>query len=404
MKKTYSVIFTFLLLQQFTFAQAPKTTTFDVCEVKPATELIKHETDAANIFKHLLIRDYQNNPEQQKKSVILCSSLDDDDKLIYANTNPFMSAVYMAYAQHRPLTISPDMIWLMIAQGLVIHVKENAEELRDVLVDHAGQVNLDVKRKSYHPTSRSFWEGIFPDFSKAIATNTKQDVWTLVSPKFSTTSMVEKAAFEITLMDAMSPYFTYSVSITCGIPSITLEGEYEDWVEIENRIQELKKYDLNWWTDDLEEIIGEFKLASQGKHNQGFWQDIFVENYVQIGCGTEAFHNGWSFKLFPYLKGGVDAEGEVNYIKNSLVAANKGKKHQAGVQMDMNNLPSGMSKAKVLLNDNGEMTMLNFNAGFVGYTQDEKTLSLRPNIQWFIEDMKRKPSEEELAKYEKGEN
>lgn len=402
MKQSFSFLFTILLFQQFTFAQ--KTITFDVCEVKPATKPIPYETNANEVFKNLLIRDHQNDAEQQKKSVVLCSSLGDEEQLIYANTNPFMSAVYMAYAQHRPLTISPDMIWLMITQGLTIHVKENAEELRDVFVDHEGQINLDVKRGSYHPTSRPFWEGIFPDFSKAIAANTKQDVWTLVAPKFSTTSIVEKAAFEITLMDAMSPYFTYSVSITCGIPKITLEGEYEDWVEIEKRIEELKKYDLGWWTDDLKEIIGEFKLASQGKGNQDFWQDIFAENYVQIGCGRETFHNGWSFKLFPYLKGGVNNEGETYYVKNSLVSANEDKRYQAGMQLDMNDLPSGMSKAKVLLNDNGAMTMLNFNAGFVGYTQDEKTLSLRPSIQWFIEDMKRSPSKEELAKYEKGEN
>ena len=52
----------------------------------------------------------------------------------------------------------------------------------------------------------------------------------------------------------MSPYFTYSVSISCGIPEITLEGEYEDWVAIEERMEALEKYGLGWWTDNLKEM------------------------------------------------------------------------------------------------------------------------------------------------------
>ena len=80
------------------------------------------------------------------------------------------------------------MIWLCIAQGLSLHIKENSEELRHLFVDHQGQMNLDIEREVYHPKSRAFWEGIFPDFSKAIAKNTKGAVYDLVSPQFSTTT------------------------------------------------------------------------------------------------------------------------------------------------------------------------------------------------------------------------
>ena len=46
------------------------------------------------------------------------------------------------------------------------------------------------------------------------------------------------------------------------------------------------------------------------------------------------------------------------------------------------------------------MTMLYFNAGFIGFTQNKTTKAIRPRIEWFIVDVKKQPTETELAKYE----
>lgn len=395
MKTIISTVLIVLFFSSINYAQ-----TFKVCKVKLAEKPLK-ERPAEKILKGLMNKDADNRFAQIEngqagKPVLLSSSLEKEAQLIPSHTHSLIGAVYQSYAGHRPLVLSPDMIWLCIAQGFSLHVKENSEDLRHLFVDHEGQVNLDIERESYHPKERAFWEGIFPDFSKAIAKNTKKDVWKLVAPKFSTTTSVEKAAFEVTLMDAMSPYFTYSVSITCGIPSITLEGNYEDWLAIENRIKQLKEYGLDWWSDDLETMIKEFKLASQGKVNKRFWKDIFVVHQRNIMCGTEPYFQGWIFNLFPYFK--KKSGKKVTYYQNPLVIGKKSKKKSV---MDLEVLPSGMSRAKVLLNDNGAMTMLHFNAGFVGFSQNKETLALRPDIQWFIVDKKVKPSSKELAKYKK---
>jgi hypothetical protein len=44
--------------------------------------------------------------------------------------HPLIDAVQTAFSQHYPLTISPDAIWLVIAQGFSHHIAENAEALR----------------------------------------------------------------------------------------------------------------------------------------------------------------------------------------------------------------------------------------------------------------------------------
>ena len=57
------------------------------------------------------------------------------DKLVSTSIHPFIVSVHKAYAEHRPLSISPDMIWLLICQGFSKHINYNSEKLRDQFVD-----------------------------------------------------------------------------------------------------------------------------------------------------------------------------------------------------------------------------------------------------------------------------
>ena len=49
-----------------------------------------------------------------------------------------------AFDKHYSLVLSPDMIWLLISQGIATQINENAEELRDRLVDFDGQRTLKI--------------------------------------------------------------------------------------------------------------------------------------------------------------------------------------------------------------------------------------------------------------------
>jgi len=112
------------------------------------------------------------------------------------------------------------------------------------------------------------------------------------------TGPIEKAAFQVTLMDAMKSYFTYSVTTHCGIPEITLEGTPADWKKIESKAQELAQYDLEWWIDDLLPILKEFTKAASGeKPNKDFWESIY--KWKTPGSGS-AYITGWILKFFPY--------------------------------------------------------------------------------------------------------
>src|SRR5690349_4576984 len=58
--------------------------------------------------------------------------------------HPLLSAVAQAFAQHRPLVLSPDAVWLTIAGGVAQHVRLHAEALRPRLVGHAGKRRLSM--------------------------------------------------------------------------------------------------------------------------------------------------------------------------------------------------------------------------------------------------------------------
>jgi hypothetical protein len=64
--------------------------------------------------------------------------------------HPFVAAVHAAFDQHRPLILTPDAVWLMIAQGLALHIGAHAEALRQVIVPGSeGRETLRVRRDDF---------------------------------------------------------------------------------------------------------------------------------------------------------------------------------------------------------------------------------------------------------------
>ncbi len=68
--------------------------------------------------------------------------------------HPLFAATHLAFADHRPLVLSPDMIWLAIVQGVATHVNLNSEKLRGDFVEHEGKAEILVRR-DLPPASRA---------------------------------------------------------------------------------------------------------------------------------------------------------------------------------------------------------------------------------------------------------
>jgi hypothetical protein len=95
-------------------------------------------------------------------------------------THPLLGAVHLAFAQHRKLVLSPEVVWLTIAQGIAQHVRLHAETLRPRLVRHAGKKVLRVECDGSMPTDAASWGRIVGRFSRQVGDGECQDSCRLI--------------------------------------------------------------------------------------------------------------------------------------------------------------------------------------------------------------------------------
>jgi len=289
-----------------------------------------------------------------------------------ATYNNFIQAIHLAFNDHRPLSLSPDHIWMMISQGLALHINKNAEELRHHFVNFEGKKYLEIQRDSFvKGRFDNDWQGCFPEFSDKIAEfiGKKRD---LIVANFSTTGVIEKAISEIVLMDSMQSYFDYGCRTCCGIPEITLEGIVEDYKNIKQRVQAFDEFGLKWWTDKLIPTIDQFIAAFNGKTDPKFWESIY-----KLGGGSGGpYITGWVNTLMPYL---VSYDGKP--FINSMVK-NETKWQQHGPTHDA--LPSGLSKVPFKWFYYEQEFEMEFIGGFTGVSQNG--LTLRPELGWAVKE------------------
>lgn len=148
--------------------------------------------------------------------------------VVYAGKN------VKSFDKHYSLVLSPDMIMLLISQGIATHINENAERLRDKLVDFEDQRTLKIVMNGDLLEQEEAWDWIIPAFSDSIDKNMKARFSDLMVCDFSTTGMVE-------------------------------------------RISRLDDLELGWWRKELEPVLDEFVNASEGNVNRKFWRDMVNE-------------------------------------------------------------------------------------------------------------------------------
>jgi hypothetical protein len=285
--------------------------------------------------------------------------------------NSFVRTVHSSFDLHLPLVLSPDDIWLVIAQGFAAHVYQNAEKLRHMFVQHEGKAILRVQRDFFVKGSPdNDWPGVFGEFSDGIAAHIGEKRDLLVS-RFSTTGPVEKAASEVVLMDAMQSFFEYRVYTCCGIPTITLLGTREDWESVQNRARGMAQFDCQGWVNALVKVLEHFVAAFDGKQD-GFWGSFYKSHSGSGGPHVSGAIN----VFFPYLKNGKKNPAATDWANTWW-----------GGGPSPNDYPPGLSSAPFFWHYYDNVFNMQFLGGFVGVSQDT-TLAVRPAIGWAVADAK----------------
>ena len=300
-----------------------------------------------------------------------------DEGLYDIGADTFYQTLMTAYAEHRPVVISPDMIWCLICQGFSHHINFDPEKYRDRMVFHQGKETLEVRRVEPKEFTPEQWEDIIREFAQMVDEKTKGSVASAIVTDFSTTTPVEAISSRITLLDTVKSYFEFVViQMICGIPHITLKGTPKDWQKIADNIQEFRQFDLDWWIDSLSPILEEFVKAANGYPDPTFWKSIVMTWRTDLvrggGCMPSDEEptkvDGWFLKFFPYCKDGRTPD-KVS-IEESMLA-------------ERVSVPFILRKYDTLGNLIEE-TKMKMTAGMIGVSEDRDTYALTPKFGWFI--------------------
>ncbi len=293
----------------------------------------------------------------KRKKEIVQSSFDglDRSSTTFATKNGLVHGCIEAYNEHHSLVLRPDDVWLAILTQLSVYVNANAEDLRSKLVTHGGQkdlhievelANLDHGAMSYHMTKL---------LGDSIKDPSLKD-WIL--PAFSTTEKTDQAVASIVFMGTMQKYFAYSWGTRCGIPSVTLLGDADDWVEIAQRCAARLGTGAfgpaaEKWYRVLKPVLAGFMESfrnPEGSAAQKFWKGI-IDKHRPNGSGSITY-SGW-ITAFCYW----DEKGQCLYDKYG----------GDDVRLSRGEIPMGFAKVPVTLFDNGKRIPTEMVAGSVGF-------------------------------------
>ena len=351
----------------------PKSITFKVDEnLKALEKKVVAHYDGRLAAQYLLGQDGVKVEDQH----VVALSFADAQNLRIVVKDAFYQCMVKAYAEHKSVTLSPDMMWLLISQGFARYVNAHSEELRSQLVYHEGKQDLMVMTKDDLLSGKADWGKLLNDFSKQIELHTKGEVAKTIAADFSTTTPVERIASQITLMESMKSYFNYLAGrIGCGIPSVTLQGTPDDWRAVLSKTQKLGQYGLSEWTQTLEPILNEFIKTAEGNPNQRFWQEMVKKQRVDEFASARPCSadkptelDGWILKFFPSEDGYT--LDRVPYTKSMPAEF---------VRVEF--------KYRVIDPITGATlseTPMELMSGFVGALDDEKNNMLTPQIGWLV--------------------
>lgn len=306
-------------------------------------------------------------------------NLDTNEQEIFnEGKTSLIQGLIAAYKNHYPITISPDMIWILIMQGFSRFMEKYENLVRERFVNFTGKKDLKLERMKYSPynASKEVWDGIIKEFVQKIGNNVGKEVVDNLECDFSTTSAVAKVTSQVCIMSAMKQYFTYRVLMAgCGISSITLEGSIKDWEKIKSKLEFLSTKALKWWTKHLIPIIDNIittkkYYSTYGQLNQeliDFWKGM-----IRLKGKGDLYDphmiNGWIVKFIPNLR------GEKPTIYEELLETN--------VPDQIISCPMEIT----WLSMQGKRVDFSCSlfSGFYGMAQDKKTFNVKPVIGYAI--------------------
>ena len=325
-----------------------------------------------------------------KKKIYFCSSKLNEPKYISnLEGHPILKGYYQSYVNHMPVSINPDILWMLIVQGFSRHIDQNAEKLRNKFVDFDGkkELTVDGDELTIEEITKEGWERTFKEFVEKIKENAGESMIKLITPSFSTTTPTIQVSSQIAIMSCFKNYFKFiRLWGGCGFPYINLEGTLNDYEELKRKVEKLMGYDIDDWIKELIIIIKKIVETKKGKIDIDFWKNMIINEEAMEPRGSGELTkvnniDGWLLNFYPYYK--IDDSFERCEKLKRRKDFNKpiDVEHLKYLPEEFIEVPLTMLH-KITLKE----TELSVKTGFLGMIQEKNGL-IKPEIGWFISNM-----------------
>ncbi len=213
----------------------------------------------------------------------------------------FFDTVLAAYNNHWTLRTCPEDWWYSIVQKVARAIDNNSksEKIRKFFVDHEGKKELTV---NVGPTIYGVnYSWFFDQMTGLINENIKVPKYVdTMTADFTTTSAVQKIISQIAVMTSMQEFFEFKMCIMCGIPSVEMLGQEEDWKKLVDKFKMLKAMmepisddlKLTKWWDTAEGVLLKLVDTYNGNPDKDWWSRI-IDIKKGYGSGPRQTWNGW---------------------------------------------------------------------------------------------------------------
>ena len=330
------------------------------------------------VFRNKLFLDLTNESILPKNSKIYYSSIPFSKNVKTFKDHPVLFGYYKAWVDHCPISISPNIIWQLILNGIIKYIDINSEKLRHNFVnfkDGKKVITVDRSNININEATKEVWEGVIDEFSSKIKDNIKDNIYDNIILNFSTNTKELLLVQKISSMAMFSKYFEYGSLFheKCGFPFIELEGSLEDWELILNKIKTFKKFRLKNWINNVEEILQKIIDSKKGNIDISFWKNLIMYRDCCRECGHPDPYisfSGWITNFFPFNNKGKD------YYHSKIEIYN--------VEKDDPMSEIVVTPLKIHLIDTNRDIDLNIYSGLLCVSQDPKTLCVKPELGFLI--------------------
>lgn len=199
----------------------------------------------------------------------------------------FLSYLEAGYNKHQSIVLQPHVFWNMILNEISGYINENVEECRHLFTDSDEKKKIEVFCSSIIPPLNEFEKSL----RELVPTNMDPFL-----PKFSTDTEQSKLANIATFMEAVSPYYSYSM-FCCGYNAIRVDGTVEDWFLLVDTARHLTEVlpNLNNYLTRVSDTITSFVSWVQSGNGE---QVAKILTNTRIGSGSDTSIQGWITKLY----------------------------------------------------------------------------------------------------------